>query len=268
MIDARSSDVVASGIGRLPRAVGLAVVAPERKSESHDSSPWRRALRRERGGDLPEGVAARALEVDWDAEPHGLYLGSGHGVYSSHDGGVTWIKDGLDLPNVNTIFVNECDRYGLAELHQLRGRVGRSRHRAYCFLMLPEHRHMNPDARKRVQAIREFSKLGAGFQIAMRDLEIRGSGNILGAEQSGFINEIGFEMYTRILDEAVREIKYEEYGELFEEGVGGSQRIRGNASIGQQLDRVGPSQTARGDVAAIGDVTDQCGARGGGFGPR
>jgi transcription-repair coupling factor (superfamily II helicase) len=122
----------------------------------------------------------------------------------------TIIETGIDIPNVNTIFVNECDRYGLADLHQLRGRVGRSRHRAYCYLILPEHRHVNPDARKRIQAIREFSQLGAGFQIAMRDLEIRGAGNILGAEQSGHIAVVGYDLYCRLLEKAVKGLQGEE----------------------------------------------------------
>jgi transcription-repair coupling factor (superfamily II helicase) len=116
----------------------------------------------------------------------------------------TIIETGIDIPNVNTIFIHECDRFGLADLHQLRGRVGRSRHKAYCYLVLPEHRHVNPDAKKRVQAIREFSNLGAGFQIAMRDLEIRGSGNILGAEQSGHIAVVGYDLYCRLLERAVK----------------------------------------------------------------
>lgn len=117
----------------------------------------------------------------------------------------TIIETGIDIPNVNTIFINECDRYGLADLHQLRGRVGRSRHRAYCYLVLPEHRHVNPDARKRIQSIREFSQLGAGFQIAMRDLEIRGAGNILGSAQSGHIAVVGYDLYCRLLERAVKE---------------------------------------------------------------
>lgn len=122
----------------------------------------------------------------------------------------TIIETGIDIPNVNTIFIHECDRFGLADLHQLRGRVGRSRHKAYCYLVLPDHRHVNPDARKRVQAIREFSDLGAGFQIAMRDLEIRGAGNILGAEQSGHIAVVGYDLYCRLLERAVKKQRGQE----------------------------------------------------------
>lgn len=117
----------------------------------------------------------------------------------------TIIETGIDIPRVNTIFIHECDRFGLSSLHQLRGRVGRSRHKAFCYLIVPEHRHLNPDAKKRMKTIREFSQLGAGFRIAMRDLEIRGAGNILGPEQSGHITQIGYDLYCRLLDRAVKE---------------------------------------------------------------
>ena len=109
----------------------------------------------------------------------------------------------LDIPTANTIFINEADRFGLAELHQLRGRVGRYKHRAYCYLLLPPDRPVTPMAAKRLKAIEEFSDLGAGFQIAMRDLEIRGAGNILGREQSGHIAAVGYELYCQLLEEAV-----------------------------------------------------------------
>ncbi len=125
----------------------------------------------------------------------------------------TIIESGIDIPNVNTIFINEADRYGLADLHQLRGRVGRGKHQAYCYLILPQHRRINPEARKRIQTIREFAELGAGFQIAMRDLEIRGAGNILGPEQSGHISMVGYETYCRLLEKAVKGFRNEEYSE-------------------------------------------------------
>ncbi len=121
----------------------------------------------------------------------------------------TIIESGLDIPNVNTIFIDDADHYGLADLHQLRGRVGRGKHQAYCYLLLPDHRHMNPDAQKRVQALVEFTALGSGFQIAMRDLEIRGAGNILGAAQSGHISTVGYDMYCRLLEKAVRRLRSE-----------------------------------------------------------
>ena len=116
----------------------------------------------------------------------------------------TIIESGIDIPNVNTIFINEADRYGLADLHQLRGRVGRFKHRAYAYLMLESDRPVTPNAVRRLKAIEEFTELGAGFKIALRDLEIRGAGNILGAEQSGHIESVGYELYCSLLEMAVR----------------------------------------------------------------
>ncbi|MEX0593805.1 MAG: transcription-repair coupling factor, partial [Balneolaceae bacterium] len=128
------------------------------------------------------------------------------------------VENGIDIGNANTILINNANHFGLSELHQLRGRVGRSNRKAYCYLLTPPIQTLTSDARKRLMALEEFSDLGSGFNIAMRDLDIRGAGDILGAEQSGFINEIGFEMYTKILDEAVQEIKREEYSDQFETG--------------------------------------------------
>ncbi len=119
----------------------------------------------------------------------------------------TIIESGLDIPNANTIIINNADRFGLSELHQLRGRVGRWKHRAYCYLLLPPDRPVTPVAAKRLKAIEEYSHLGAGFKIAMRDLEIRGAGNILGPEQSGHIATVGYEMYCQLLEDAVRQLK-------------------------------------------------------------
>ena len=116
----------------------------------------------------------------------------------------TIIESGLDIPNVNTIFINEADKYGLADLHQLRGRVGRYKHRAYAYLLLESDKPVTPSAVKRLKAIEEFTDLGAGFKIALRDLEIRGAGNILGAEQSGHIESVGYELYCSLLESAVR----------------------------------------------------------------
>jgi transcription-repair coupling factor (superfamily II helicase) len=121
----------------------------------------------------------------------------------------TIIESGIDIPTANTMFINDADRFGLSELHQLRGRVGRYKHRAYCYLLLPENRTVSEKAVKRLKAIEEFSMLGAGFKIAMRDLEIRGAGNILGPEQSGHIAAVGYEMYCQLLDRAVKELKGE-----------------------------------------------------------
>ncbi len=127
----------------------------------------------------------------------------------------TIIEAGLDIPNANTIIINHAHMFGLSDLHQMRGRVGRSNKKAFCYLLSPPLSTLTPEAYKRLSAIEEFSELGSGFNVAMRDLDIRGSGNLLGAEQSGFIAEIGFEMYNKILDEAVQELKDDEFGELF-----------------------------------------------------
>jgi len=129
----------------------------------------------------------------------------------------TIIESGLDIPNVNTIIINDAHHYGLSDLHQLRGRVGRSNKKAFCYLLAPPSSLLTDESRKRLKAIEEFSDIGSGFNIAMRDLDIRGAGNILGGEQSGFISEIGFEMYHRILDEAILELKEQEFKDIFHE---------------------------------------------------
>jgi transcription-repair coupling factor (superfamily II helicase) len=125
------------------------------------------------------------------------------------------IESGLDIPNVNTIIINRADRFGLAELYQLRGRVGRSNTQAYAYLLTPPLSVLPKISLRRLQAIEEFAELGSGFNLAMRDLELRGTGNLLGAEQSGFILEMGFEMYERIVRESVEELKQEEFSEIF-----------------------------------------------------
>jgi transcription-repair coupling factor (superfamily II helicase) len=122
----------------------------------------------------------------------------------------TIVENGLDIPNANTIVINRADRYGLAQLYQLRGRVGRSDRRAYAYLLIPGEQTLSPVARRRLAAIREFSDLGSGFRIAALDLEIRGAGNLLGGEQSGQIEAIGFDTYMKLLEETVRELKGEE----------------------------------------------------------
>lgn len=127
----------------------------------------------------------------------------------------TIIESGLDIPNANTIIINDAQNYGLSDLHQLRGRVGRANKKAFCYLLTPPLASLPQDARKRLKAITDYADLGSGFNIAMRDLDIRGAGNILGAEQSGFISEIGIEMYQKILDEAVMELKETEFKALF-----------------------------------------------------
>ncbi|HLT07270.1 MAG TPA: transcription-repair coupling factor [Cyclobacteriaceae bacterium] len=126
------------------------------------------------------------------------------------------IESGLDIPNANTIIINRAHMFGLSDLHQMRGRVGRSNKKAFCYLLTPPTSALTPDARKRLQTLEEFSDLGDGIKVAMRDLDIRGAGNLLGAEQSGFITDLGFEMYHKILDEAVQELKQNEFAALFE----------------------------------------------------
>lgn len=129
------------------------------------------------------------------------------------------VESGVDIPNVNTIIVNNAHHFGLSDLHQLRGRVGRSNKKAFCYLLAPPMSTLPTDSRKRLQTLEQFSELGSGFQIAMRDLDIRGAGNLLGGEQTGFMAEIGFEMYQKILEEAVRELKRNSFKELFKEEI-------------------------------------------------
>ncbi len=126
----------------------------------------------------------------------------------------TIIESGIDMPNVNTIIINNAQNFGLSELHQLRGRVGRSSRKAFCYLMVPPHVPLQPTARRRLQAIESFSDLGSGIHIAMQDLDIRGAGNLLGAEQSGFIADLGYETYQKILKEAVTELRTEEFSDV------------------------------------------------------
>lgn len=125
------------------------------------------------------------------------------------------IESGIDIPNVNTIIVNRADRFGLAELHQLRGRVGRSDRQAFAYFIVPSLTGITKKALRRLQAIEEFTEIGSGFNLSMRDLEIRGAGNLLGKEQTGFIDEIGFDLYIKLINEAVEELKYEEFKEVF-----------------------------------------------------
>ena len=128
----------------------------------------------------------------------------------------TIIESGLDVPNANTIFINNANNFGLSDLHQMRGRVGRSNKKAFCYFITPSFSTLTEEARKRLDALVRFSELGSGFNIAMKDLEIRGAGDLLGAEQSGFINEIGFETYQKIMNEAIEELKENEFKDLYE----------------------------------------------------
>ena len=127
------------------------------------------------------------------------------------------VESGVDISNANTIIINNAHQFGLSDLHQLRGRVGRNNKKAFCYLMAPPMSLLPNDSRKRLQTLEQFNELGSGFQIAMRDLDIRGAGNLLGGEQSGFIAEIGFEMYQKILAEAMRELKTSDFKDVFSE---------------------------------------------------
>jgi transcription-repair coupling factor (superfamily II helicase) len=129
----------------------------------------------------------------------------------------TIIESGIDISNANTILINDANNFGLSDLHQLRGRVGRSNKKGFCYLIAPPFSMITTEARKRLEALVQFSDLGSGFNIAMKDLDIRGAGNLLGGEQSGFISEIGFEMYQKILNEAMDELKEEEFKDLYED---------------------------------------------------
>ena len=146
------------------------------------------------------------------------------------------VESGVDIPNVNTIIVNNAHQFGLSDLHQLRGRVGRSNKKAFCYLLAPPMSTLPPDSRKRLSTLEQYSDLGSGFQIAMRDLDIRGAGNLLGGEQSGFIAEIGFEMYQKILDEAIRELKRKEFRDLFKEEISQQDDFVKDCSIDTDLE--------------------------------
>ena len=150
-------------------------------------------------GQMPPEKLEKAI-VDFAAHDYDILLAT------------TIVESGIDMPNVNTIIINNAQNFGLSELHQLRGRVGRSARKAFCYLMVPPHIPLTPVARRRLQAIESFSDLGSGIHIAMQDLDIRGAGNLLGAEQSGFIADLGYETYQKILKEAVMELRTEEFG--------------------------------------------------------
>lgn len=145
-----------------------------------------------------------------------LMLGFMNGAYDVLVS-TTIIESGLDVTNANTIFINNANHFGLSDLHQMRGRVGRSNKKAFCYFITPDYHVMTSDARKRIEAIEQFTALGSGFNIAMKDLEIRGAGDILGGEQSGFINEIGFDTYQKIMNEAIEELKESSFADLFKE---------------------------------------------------
>lgn len=144
----------------------------------------------------------------------------------------TIIESGIDIPNANTIIINQAQNFGLSDLHQMRGRVGRSNKKAFCYLLAPPFTSLTPEAKRRLQAIENFSDLGSGIHIAMQDLDIRGAGNMLGAEQSGFIADLGYETYQKILAEAVKELKNEEFADLYAEEIkAGEEKISGEEFV-------------------------------------
>ncbi len=166
--------------------------------------------------------------------------------FSNHDYDVllatTIIESGIDMPNVNTIVINDAHKFGLSELHQLRGRVGRSSRKAFCYLLVPPHVPLTPVARRRLQAIESFSELGSGIHIAMQDLDIRGAGNLLGAEQSGFIADLGYETYQRILKEAVMELKNEEFADTLtaSDGTSGDEEFVADCAVESDMELLLP----------------------------
>lgn len=131
----------------------------------------------------------------------------------------TIVENGVDIPNANTIIIEGAHNFGLSDLHQMRGRVGRSNKKAYCYLLTPPLSSLPDDSRRRLEAIEGFSDLGSGFSIALQDLDIRGAGNLLGAEQSGFIADLGYETYQKVLNEAVNELKTQEFSTLYQEEI-------------------------------------------------
>jgi transcription-repair coupling factor (superfamily II helicase) len=151
------------------------------------------------------------------------------------------IETGLDIPNANTMIITDAHQFGMSDLHQLRGRIGRSNRKAFCYLFSPPLATLTSDARKRLRTIEEFSDLGSGIQIAMRDLDIRGAGNLLGAEQSGFIADIGFETFQRILDEAMRELKETEFKDLFQEEISANLHFVSDVIIDTDVEMLIPS---------------------------
>lgn len=155
------------------------------------------------------------------------------------------VETGLDIPNANTIIINNAQNFGLSDLHQLRGRVGRSNKKAFCYLITPPLFTLSDDSRKRLRTIEQFSDLGSGFQIAMKDLDIRGAGNLLGAEQSGFINDIGYETYMKILDEALRELKETEFAEVFKEELAANPFFVRDCQIDSDFEMLIPDEYVR-----------------------
>ena len=140
----------------------------------------------------------------------------------------TIVENGIDIPNANTIIINDAHHFGLSDLHQMRGRVGRSNRKAYCYLLAPPLSYLPTESRRRLEALETFSDLGSGFSLAMQDLDIRGAGNLLGAEQSGFMEDLGYETYQKILSQAVNELKNDEFQDLFAEQIAEGENLTGD----------------------------------------
>lgn len=140
----------------------------------------------------------------------------------------TIVENGVDISNANTIIINDAHRFGLSALHQMRGRVGRSNKKAFCYLLSPPKAGLTQEARRRLEALETFSELGCGFNLSMQDLDIRGAGNLLGAEQSGFMEDLGYETYQKILNQAVTELRNDEFGDMYGEEIEGGRQLSGN----------------------------------------
>ena len=143
----------------------------------------------------------------------------------------TIVENGIDISNANTIIINDAHKFGLSDLHQMRGRVGRSNRKAFCYLLAPPKAVLSADAQRRLEALETFSDLGSGFNLAMQDLDIRGAGNLLGAEQSGFMEDLGYETYQKILNQAVTELKNDEFADLYHEEMAEGRQFTGDEFV-------------------------------------
>ena len=141
------------------------------------------------------------------------------------------VENGIDISNANTIIINDAHKFGLSDLHQMRGRVGRSNRKAFCYLLAPPKAVLSPEARRRLEALETFSELGSGFNLAMQDLDIRGAGNLLGAEQSGFMEDLGYETYQKILNQAVTELKNDEFADLYHDEMAEGRQFTGDEFV-------------------------------------
>ncbi|MEP6647231.1 MAG: TRCF domain-containing protein, partial [Saprospiraceae bacterium] len=188
--------------------------------------------------DVDVAMAHGQMEADHLEETLLEFINKKHDVLVS----TNIIETGLDIPNANTIMINQANQFGLSDLHQLRGRVGRSNKKAFCYLFTPPLSTLTQEARKRLQTIEEFTDLGSGFDIAMRDLDIRGAGNLLGGEQSGFISDIGYETYQKILEEAIQELKESDFKDLFKEQMERDRKYVQDVQIDSDVEMLIPDE--------------------------